>query len=173
MLFTPDGTLAADYLKATAVPGFEAKYGARGDGRLPVVETPYGRLTMAICYDLDFPWLLRQAGQARADLLLVPASDWREIGVLHHDAAVFRAIENGVTMVRATRWGVSSMVDAAGRTIATLDHNMKASALLIVEVPIGARPGLYARLGDGFAWIWSAGLAGLIVWALARAAGLR
>lgn len=172
LLFGPDGTVAANYLKTTAVPGFEAQYGARGDGRLPVVETPYGRLTMAICYDLDFPWLLRQAGRARADLLLVPASDWREIGLLHHDAAVFRAVENGVTMVRATRWGISAMVDAGGRAIAMLDHNLRSSVLLVTEVPVGARPGLYARLGDAFAWVAAAGLVALVAWALARGSGL-
>jgi apolipoprotein N-acyltransferase len=172
LLFAPDGTLVANYIKTTAVPGFEARFGARGDGRLPVVATPYGRVTMAICYDLDFPWLIRQAGQQRADLLLVPASDWRAIGVLHHAAATFRAVENGVTMVRATRWGISSMVDATGRAVAMLDHHAKPSVLLVAEIPVGARPGMYARIGDGFAWACIAALAGLVSWALARAAGL-
>ena len=172
LLFAPDGAIAANYLKTTAVPGFEARYGARGDGRLPRVETPYGRLTMAICYDLDFPWLLRQAGRMRADLLLAPASDWREIGVLHHDAAAYRAIENGVTLVRATRWGISAMVDASGRAVAMLDHRLKSSVLLVADVPVGARPGLYRRIGDGFAWASMVALAGLAAWGWARGAGL-
>jgi len=166
LLFAPDGTVAADYLKTTAVPGFEARFGARGDGRLPVVETPYGRISMAICYDLDFPWLIRQAGQARADLLLVPASDWSAIGSLHHDAARFRAIENGATLVRATRWGISSMVDATGRVVAMLDHNAKPSTVLVAEVPVGNRAGLYARVGDGMAW------AGLVAFGLLVASAL-
>lgn len=172
LLYGPRGTLVANYLKSTAVPGFEARYGLRGDGRLPVVKTPYGRVTVAICYDLDFPWLIRQAGRQRADLLLVPASDWPEIGGLHHDAAVFRAVENGVAMVRTARWGISSMVDATGRAVALLDHRVKSSVLLIAEIPVGARPGWTARIGDGFAWACIAALAGLVSWVLVRAAGL-
>ena len=165
MLFGPAGNIAARYIKTTAVPGFEAKFGVRGDGRLPMVETPHGRITTAICYDLDFPWLIRQAGQGRADLLLVPASDWREIGELHHVAAVFRAVENGVTLVRATRWGWSAVVDACGRELARLDHFTASERVLIAEVPVAGRRTLYARIGDAWAWLCVAGLVGLIVWA--------
>ena len=169
MLFDPAGHTAARYIKTTAVPGFEAKFGVRGDGRLPMVTTPHGRVTTAICYDLDFPWLIRQAGQGRADLLLAPASDWREIGELHHVAAVFRAVENGVTLVRATRWGWSAVVDACGRELARLDHFAVSERLLIAEVPIAGRRTLYARIGDAWAWLCVAGLAGITVWAILRA----
>ncbi len=172
LLYGPRGTLAANYIKSTAVPGFEVRYGLRGDGILPVVKTPYGRVTVAICYDLDFPWLIRQAGRQRADLLLAPASDWHEIGGLHHDAAAFRAVENGVAMVRTARWGISSMVDATGRAVALLDHRAKSSVLLIADLPVGARAGWYARIGDGFAWACIAALAGLVSWVLVRGAGL-
>lgn len=172
LLYGPRGTLDANYIKSTAVPGFEVRYGLRGDGVLPVVKTPYGRVTVAICYDLDFPWLIRQAGRQGADLLLAPASDWHEIGGLHHDAAVFRAIENGMAMVRSARWGISSMVDATGRAVALLDHRVKSSTLLVAELPVGARSGWYARIGDGFAWACIAALAGLVSWVLARGAGL-
>lgn len=165
MLFDPAGGIAARYIKTTAVPGFEVKFGVRGDGRLPLVETPHGRVTTAICYDLDFPWLIRQAGQGRADLLLAPASDWREIGELHHVSAVFRAVENGVTLVRATRWGWSSAVDACGRELARLDHFAASERILIAEVPVAGRRTLYARIGDAWAWLCVAGFVGIAAWA--------
>jgi len=165
MLFDPAGGTAARYIKTTAVPGFEVKFGVRGDGRLPMVETPHGRVTTAICYDLDFPWLIRQAGRGRADLLLAPASDWLEIGELHHVAAVFRTVENGVTLVRATRWGLSAVVDACGRELALLDHFAVSERILIAEVPVAGRRTLYARIGDAWAWLCVAGLAGITVWA--------
>jgi len=172
VLFDPSGAVAARYTKTTAVPGFEAKHAVRGAGRLPVVETPHGRLTTAICYDLDFPWLIRQAGQGQADLLLVPASDWREIGELHHVSAVFRAVENGVTLVRATRWGWSAVADASGRELARLDHFTVSEGLLIIDVPVAGRRTLYARIGDGWAWLCVAGLLIAVAWAGARAAAL-
>jgi apolipoprotein N-acyltransferase len=171
VLFGPDGAIAARYTKTTAVPGFEAKFGVRGAGRLPLVDTPQGRITTAICYDLDFPWLLRQAGQGRVDLLLAPASDWREIGALHHHAALFRAVENGVTLVRATRWGWSAVVDAYGRTHALLDSFASNGSLLIAAAPSAAKRTLYARVGDAWAWLGAAGLLGLVSWALVRGAG--
>lgn len=164
MLFDPAGSTVARYIKTTAVPGFEVKFGVRGDGRLPLVETPHGRITTAVCYDLDFPWLIRQAGQGRANLLLAPASDWREIGELHHISAVFRAVENGVTLVRATRWGWSAVVDACGRELARLDHFAASERILIAEVPVAGRRTLYARIGDAWAWLCVAGLTGTAVW---------
>jgi predicted amidohydrolase len=36
---------------------------------------PYGRLTAAICADGDYPRLMHQAGEHRADLVLLP-NDW-------------------------------------------------------------------------------------------------
>ena len=152
LLYGPDGGQLADYTKTTAVPGFEARHGKRGPGRLPVVETPHGRVALAICYDMDFPWLIRQAGAARADLLIAPTSDWPEIRQLHLDSATCRAIENGVALLRPTRWGVSAMVDATGREIARLDHCEKESVILIAELPVGARSTLFSRVRDGFAW---------------------
>lgn len=158
LLYGPDGKQLADYTKTTAVPGFEARHGKRGPGSLPVVETPHGRVALAICYDMDFPWLIRQAGTAQADLLIAPTSDWEEIRELHLASARCRAIENGVALLRPTRWGVSAMVDATGREIARLDHCEKESVILIAELPVGYRPTLYSRLGDGFAWVCAVAL---------------
>jgi predicted amidohydrolase len=38
------------------------------DGKLHALDTPYGRLSSVICYDADFPRLLAQAGDLRADI---------------------------------------------------------------------------------------------------------
>lgn len=168
MLFDPSGRVVASYTKATAVPGFESRYAVRGDGQLPLVETPHGRLTVAICYDLDFPWLLRQAGRQRAELLLAPASDWREIGALHHASAVCRAVENGLPMVRATRWGLSTVVDAEGRVLARQDHFAGNERLLVAEVPVTHHPTRYARSGDYLAWLCVAAVGAVAAWRLAQ-----
>jgi apolipoprotein N-acyltransferase len=32
-----------------------------GGGRVPTVDTPFGRLANVICFDADFPVLMRQA----------------------------------------------------------------------------------------------------------------
>jgi predicted amidohydrolase len=45
-----------------------------GDAPPPVVETPFGRIGVMICYDVEFPEWVRTAALAGADLLAVPAN---------------------------------------------------------------------------------------------------
>ena len=49
--------------------------------------------------------------------MLVPSSDWGTVADWHAQQAPFRAVENGVAVVRATRQGVSLATDAYGRLI--------------------------------------------------------
>lgn len=88
-----------------------------GDGLLPVLDTPFGRITGMICFDADFPALARQAAEPRADLLLVAANDWAEIEEMHADMAIVRAVENDVSLLRATSGGISVHGHALGQSI--------------------------------------------------------
>ena len=63
ILISPAGTVVWTYEKTYPVWPGESAVTVRGSGVLPVADTPYGRLSTAICYDLDYPGLLRQAGQ--------------------------------------------------------------------------------------------------------------
>ena len=65
-----------------------------------VVETPWGRLGMTICYDLRFPQLYRTLAQAGAETLAVPAAFTKVTGEAHwHVLSRARAIENGAVVV--------------------------------------------------------------------------
>ena len=158
VLVNPSGEVAYTYIKNRPVPGFEASTTPVGDGQIRSEDTQYGRIASAICYDLDFPDLIQQVGRANADLFLVPASDWQTIGPLHFQIAVFRAIENGVAMVRATRWGLSGAVDAYGRTLAMMDHFTAQQRAMVAQVPMNGVGTIYARVGDLFAWLCVTGL---------------
>jgi apolipoprotein N-acyltransferase len=163
VLVDPAGEIAFSYVKIHPVPGIEAMVSARGDGRPPTQDTEYGRLASVVCYDMDFPPLLRHVGRARADIILVPASDNKTITHLHHVQAVFRAVENGVSMLRATRWGLSSAVDPLGRTLATMDDALAAQKVMVAQLPTSGVATIYSRIGDLFAWLCVAGLLGAIV----------
>lgn len=167
VLIDPAGADALSYVKAMPVPGFEARLSRRGKPQIRIDYSPHGKIATAICYDLDFPHFIRQVGMARADLFLVPASDWEAIKLLHHISAVFRAVENGVPMVRATRWGLSAAVDPYGRALAQLDPFIAPSQAMVAQVPLGGVPTLYGRFGDWFAWLCLAGILALSVWSLA------
>ena len=68
--------------------------------RAVLVDTPWGRLGMTICYDLRFPQLYRSLAQAGAEILAVPAAFTKVTGEAHwHVLNRARAIENGAVVV--------------------------------------------------------------------------
>ena len=71
-----------------------------------VVDTPVGRLGLAICYDLRFPALFTAPTEAGATILSVPAAFTRPTGAAHwHILLRARAIEAGVHLVAAAQTG--------------------------------------------------------------------
>lgn len=150
VLINPKGELEWEYLKAHPVPGSADK---AGDGILPISNTPFGKVSTAICYDMDFTALLNQAGKSDIDIMLVPAWDWKAINPLHARMAVFRAIENGFSMVRQTGDGLSISVDYLGRTVAAMDHFTTNDPRMLAKVPKTGVKTVYAIIGDIFAWM--------------------
>ncbi len=58
-----------------------------------VVETPYGKIGLSICYDLRFPELYRAMGEV--DMLVVPSAFTETTGKAHWESLIrARAIEN-------------------------------------------------------------------------------
>ncbi len=142
---TPEGKVGPSYLKAFPTP---AENVVRGRATASVLDADFGRLSSAICFDLNFPAFVREIGRAHVDLLAVPANDWREITPYHARIARFRAIENGFPVVRATGHGLSVVYDAEGREGASLDSFVNPEPLLVADVFAGRRPTLYRFLGD-------------------------
>jgi apolipoprotein N-acyltransferase len=158
VMIQPSGQVAWEYNKTRPVPGPEAAMQIRGDGKLRVLNTPYGRLTSIICFDGDFPQLLAQAGALGADVVLDPSNDWRAIDPWHTQMVSFRAIEQGVNLVRQTSQGLSAAFDYQGRRLAAMDHFQTTDYVMISEVPTSGVRTTYTRLGDWFAWVCVAGL---------------
>lgn len=70
------------------------------------VETPAGRLGLAICYDLRFPALFEALGRARCDLIAIPAAFTVPTGAAHwHILQRARAIEASAYVVSAAQVG--------------------------------------------------------------------
>jgi apolipoprotein N-acyltransferase len=158
VLIDPSGRILVSYLKSHAVPGWEASIMRLGDGRVPVLSTSDGRIATVICFDADFPEFVRQAAQASADLLILPVNDWKAVKEIHLQMAAFRAIENGLPLVRAAASGLSSAFDPWGRVLGVADYFAAGDRTMTVQVPMGSVPTLYARTGDLFAWLCVAGL---------------
>jgi len=168
LLITPEGAVGWAYAKSHPTPGGDAATCAPGVGRLPCLDTPYGRLSGLICFDADFPRLAAQAGPLGIGLMLDPGEDWPAIDPVHTDMAGFRAIEQGFSLVRHASPGLSAAFDSQGRRLGALDSPRSPGATLVVEVPVAAARTLYSRWGDVFAWACVGGLLALAGWAWLR-----
>ncbi|HSN17293.1 MAG TPA: carbon-nitrogen hydrolase family protein [Gammaproteobacteria bacterium] len=94
-----------------------------------VVVTPFGKLGLAVCYDLRFPELFRALSAQGAALFAVPSAFTHTTGQRHWELLVrARAVENLCFMVAAAQggrhangrdtWGRSMVVDPWGEVLA-------------------------------------------------------
>lgn len=123
------------------------------NGILPVTDTDFGKISSVICYDMDFTGLISKAGKSNIDIMLVSAWDWEAIDPLHTWMAIFRAIENGFSIVRQTGEGLSIAVDYQGRTISFMDHFSSNNHTMVAQIPIKGVKTIYSIIGDLFAWM--------------------
>lgn len=80
---------------------------------LRVVETDFGRLAVAICYDVEFPEIARAAVRAGAHILVVPSCTDDRRGFLRvRYCAHARAVENNMYVVHAATVGSLPSVPA-------------------------------------------------------------
>jgi apolipoprotein N-acyltransferase len=144
--FTPEGEVANVYLKSNPVPFAEQEYGS--DDIIPIIDSPYGKLSPIICYDADFPHFLKQSGRKGTDILLVPSGDWKAIDPYHAYMASLRGIENGVSVVRPVSRATSIVTDPFGNLLGSTDFYTSEDKTIVAEVPIQGVNTIYNRIGD-------------------------
>ena len=157
VLLDPMGHVVWTYEKSHPAPGEQGLF-ILGDDKVPIVDSPYGRLANVICFDADYPSMVRQAGQAGADLLFVPSDDWSAIDPSHAQNATFRAIEDGFSLVRQSSKGLSIAVDYEGRVLSASDYFTTDQQVMVAYVPMHGVHTIYATIGDLFAWLCIIGL---------------
>jgi predicted amidohydrolase len=93
-LIAPDGRLA--FQEKRMMTRFETERWGVASGRPPqVFDTPWGRIGVAICYDVEFPKLVRAQVEAGAWLILAPSCTDTVHGFTRvRISAAARAIEN-------------------------------------------------------------------------------
>jgi apolipoprotein N-acyltransferase len=160
----PGGRVLGSYMKSHPTP---VEGSVPGNGIMPVVDSELGRIGWAICYDYDFPSLIRQAGRAGVDILLNPSWDSRPMAPLHTRMATFRAIENGASMLRPTNEGLSVAVDYQGSVLSAMDHYITPGMekVMISYLPETGVRTIYSRVGDLLVWLCAAGI--VLLWVIA------
>lgn len=122
-----------------------------GDHILKAVSSNYGKLSGVVCWDADYPSVMRQEGRLGTDILLSPSADWKDIDPIHSAPAYFRGIENGVSVLRQTVNGLSFASDPKGRYLSKVDYYSSSDHVLLAEIPTRRTFTLYPIIGDTFA----------------------
>ena len=168
VFISPDGRLLSEYIKQKLMPGELATY-IRGEDPVPVLETPYGKIAIIICSDAVFPtFVRRQVGRSDADILLVPAWDFRDSEYVWSYGTAFRAIENGFAMFRVARESLTIAVDHLGRPLVQSNYFFNDQPIIYADLPTEGYDTVYSLLGDWFAWLSIAGFVLLLVIAIAK-----
>ena len=134
-LYGPDGARIGAYRKVHLwAPLGEVEHMTPG-ADLPTFELPWGRVALAICYDLRFPEQWRRYADAGAQLVLIPA-EWPVRRVEHWRLLLrARAVENQFFVVGVNRAGAGADGEFGGHSAA-----VDPWARVIVEA--GEEPGL-------------------------------
>ncbi len=137
-LFTPTGTWGIQ--GKLHMTRFEREeWGVTSRSVLKVFDTTLGKMAIAICYDVQFPEIIRAAARAGADLLLVPSCTDDRRGFLRvRYCSHARAIENQMYVINAATVGSLPMVPAI-----SLNYG-QAAIITPSDVPF-ARDGILAE----------------------------
>lgn len=139
LVYGPDGELAARYDKlhlfdvdiTDAQGRYRESESFRHGDSIVTVDTPFGRLGLAVCYDLRFPELFRALTAHGAEIIVLPSAFTRLTGQAHWEILVrARAIENTCFVLAAGQcgrhdsrretFGHSMIVDPWGVVLAAL-----------------------------------------------------
>jgi apolipoprotein N-acyltransferase len=173
-LLAPSGTTAGVYRKVHLVPfGEYVPIRSVLFFAAPLVETVSDfspgtevtilrvgshRASVAICYEVVYPALARQAVLGGSQLLTTITNDawygWSSAPHQHFEQAAVRAVEQGRYLLRAANTGISGIVDPYGRVI--VKTRLFETAVVTGEARFLDDRTVYGTIGDSFAWACAA-----------------
>jgi apolipoprotein N-acyltransferase len=144
------GNVTHSYLKHQPVPGEPA---VQGNSPLKVVDIRGTKIGASICYDYDFPYLAKDYGELGADMVIVPSSDWRGIDPIHTEMAAFRAVEQGHSVLRSTRFGLSAAITPYGEMVSQMSSFDENDKIMYAQLPTKGVTTLYSLIQDSFVYL--------------------
>ena len=107
------GEVIANHRKLAIPPGFEQDYFVPGD-QLTLFDLQGFRCALVICYDVEFPEIVRAACMAGADLVIVPTALGEQWVQVARSVVPARAFENGCFVAYANHAGAEGDITYAG-----------------------------------------------------------
>jgi len=148
VIVKPDGEIADVYRK---VHLFDCPYAALFESRnyvagddIKVIDTPFGRIGLAICYDLRFSAHFEAMRSLGVEIILIPAAFTKKTGIAHwHILQRARAIETQCYVISAAQGGVHNpkresfghalIIDPFGRVLADIEEGV---GLAVAEIDL-------------------------------------
>ena len=140
-----------------------------GPGPRAIVLPGFGMIGVQVCYEIVFSGEVVDRAH-RPRLIFNPSNDawFGSWGPPQHLAqARMRAIEEGLPIVRATPTGISAIIAADGRLLATVPH--ETAGAIELPIPPAKAPTLFARMGNAMALVVGMALVALAIASRRRA----
>ncbi|KAJ2016297.1 Carbon-nitrogen hydrolase [Coemansia sp. S16] len=123
----------------------ESQMTAAGDRAPDVVDTPLGKLGLAVCYDVRFPEIAQHLRHRGAQLLCYPSAFTEMTGAAHWEVMlraraietqtyVFAAAQIGKHNAKRSSYGDAMIVDPWGAVVARCSRNSTEPTLVTAEV---------------------------------------
>ncbi len=142
----------AEYLPFKWLKKWASSYGITSffsPGKQAEVFSCKKKYAVSICYEETFSHIVREGRLLGAGVLVNITNDgwyfFSRLPEYHFFLGRLRSVENGVPLLRACNTGVTSCIDALGRTVSVLRED---SGILVVHMPTYQYKTLYTFWGD-------------------------
>lgn len=139
----------------------ETRVFTKGPEIIQSVDTPYGRLAVSVCREIDMAKYMVQAGRQGVDIMFSSSYEWPQNLVINF--GYMRGIENGFSLVRPTYNGLTFVSDFNGRILKQMAFDDAGDGIMYADVPTQGVRTLYPHIGDAFGWMCVAGFLGIVV----------
>lgn len=145
-LVDAEGEVRANYQKVHLFGAEEKAAFQAGTKPPPVIRYRDLNIALMVCYDVEFPELVRSAAINGADILLVPTALQVGAEQVSKTLVPARALENGITVAYANHAGVEADIRFSGGSVVAgpLGHQVIATTqpdLIFAEIAPSPQPG--------------------------------
>ncbi|MDH3324442.1 MAG: carbon-nitrogen hydrolase family protein [Candidatus Peregrinibacteria bacterium] len=127
------------------------------------VDTPYGKIGLSVCRDMEMSKFIIQAAKADVDIMFSSAYEWPKTWLPNN---LQTPIVNGFSLVRPAYNGVTHIQDYNGKILGEMYFEDTDTGILYADVPTKGVKTLYSYVGKLIGWLSALGLLVLTVLAI-------
>ena len=156
-----NGKILYEYTKHNLIPIVEFDY-IPSKNPLKVLNTPMGKISTVICYDINYPIFINSLSKKHFDMLIVPSWDYPGVAEFQSKEARYKAIEGGFNLIKNTANGVVIASDYKGRIITYYSVENAKDYFIVSELYKHGIKTLYSYIGRYFNIIYLLALIAII-----------